>query len=138
MEEADLWVYSKEPIIAEKFHAMVYLAQANSRMKNFYDIAMLASTYDFNGTILREAIAKTLDRRATPLAAEPIVFADTFASDKDKQKQWFAFISRIRSEDTSFKHELSEIKAFLEPVYQAIIHDTDFLLTWNHEDGAWK
>ena len=138
MEEADLWVYSKESIIAEKFQAMVYLAQANSRMKDFYDIAMLASTYDYYGTILREAVAKTLNRRATLLVAEPIVFADTFASDKDKQKQWSAFISRIRSEDTSFKHELSIIKAFLKPVYQAIIRDTVFLLTWHHEDGAWK
>lgn len=46
IEEADLWVYSKESIIAEKFQAMVYLAQANSRMKDFYDIAMLASTYN--------------------------------------------------------------------------------------------
>jgi len=87
---------------------------------------------------LREAVAKTLDRRATPLVAEPIVFADAFATDKDKQKQWSAFIMRIRSVDTSFKHELSIIKAFLKPVYQAIIRDTVFLLTWHHEDGAWK
>ncbi len=115
---------------------MVYLAQANSRMKDFYDIAMLASTYDYDGTILREAVAKTLNRRATLLVAEPIVFADTFASDKDKQ--WSAFIRRIRSEDPSFRHELSIIKAFLKPVYQAIIRDTDFLLTWHHEDGTWK
>lgn len=138
MEEADLWVYSKESIIAEKFQAMVYLAQANSRMKDFYDIAMLASTYDYDGTILREAVAKTLNRRATLLVAEPIVFADAFTTDKDKQKQWSAFIRRIRSVDTPFEHELSKIKVFLEPVYQAIIHDTDFLLTWHHEDGAWK
>lgn len=138
MEEADLWVYSKESIIAEKFQAMVYLAQANSRMKDFYDIAMLASTYDYDGTILREAVAKTLDRRATPLAVEPIVFADAFATDKDKQKQWSAFIRRIRSVDTTFEYELSIIKVFLEPVYQAIIYDTNFLLTWHHENGAWE
>jgi hypothetical protein len=57
MEETVLWAYSKDSIIAEKFQAMVYLAQVNSRMKDFYDIAMLASSYDYNGPILREAVA---------------------------------------------------------------------------------
>jgi hypothetical protein len=77
-----------------------------------------------------------LERRATPLATEPIAFADAFATDTDKQKQWSAFVRRINAVDTTFVHELSYIKAFLDPIYQAITNDTDFLLTWHHEDGA--
>lgn len=137
MEEAKLLVYSKESIIAEKFQAMVYLAQANSRMKDFYDIAMLASSYDYDGAVLREAVAQTLERRATPMAAEPIIFTDAFAADADKQKQWAAFAARIKLTDTSFENELAIICAFLRPVYQAIIHEKDFLMTWRHTDRAW-
>jgi hypothetical protein len=138
MEEATLWAYSKESIIAEKFQAMVYLAQVNSRMKDFYDITMLALSYDYDGMILREAIAQTLERRATPLATEPIIFTDTFAVDTDKQKQWSAFARRIDVAETTFEQRISTIKAFLKPVYQAIIHETDFHLMWHHMDGAWK
>jgi hypothetical protein len=137
MEEASLLAYSKESIIAEKFQAMVYLAQANSRMKDFYDIAMLASSYDYDGAVLREAVAQTLERRATPMAIEPIIFTDAFAADANKQKQWSAFAARIAVTDTSFENELAIISAFLRPVYQAIIHEKDFLLTWHHTDRAW-
>jgi len=38
LDETRLLAYSKESVIAEKFQAMVYLAEGNSRMKDFYDI----------------------------------------------------------------------------------------------------
>lgn len=42
MESPHIWVYSTESVIAEKFEAMISLAQVNSRMKDFYDIYMLS------------------------------------------------------------------------------------------------
>ena len=39
--------YSLESIISEKFHAMVDLSFANSRMKEFYDIVMLSCHNNF-------------------------------------------------------------------------------------------
>lgn len=59
MDEINLWAYSRESIIAEKFQAMLYLAQANSRMKDFFDIYMMASTYDFDGRVLFEAVQQS-------------------------------------------------------------------------------
>ena len=38
----ELQGYSRESAIAEKFQAMVYLGEINSRMKDFYDIRLLA------------------------------------------------------------------------------------------------
>ena len=36
-------IYPLESVIAEKFQAIVYLGETNSRMKDFYDIIFLAS-----------------------------------------------------------------------------------------------
>ncbi|MFE8069881.1 nucleotidyl transferase AbiEii/AbiGii toxin family protein [Marinobacteraceae bacterium S3BR75-40.1] len=43
----ELLCYSRESAIAEKFQAMVYLGELNSRMKDFYDIWLLARQFDF-------------------------------------------------------------------------------------------
>ncbi len=76
-----LSVYSLESMIAEKFEAMISLGAANSRMKDFYDIAQLAQSYDFDGLLLSTAISQTLRRRRTTCPEQPTVFAPDFALD---------------------------------------------------------
>jgi Nucleotidyl transferase AbiEii toxin, Type IV TA system len=44
----NLRAYPPETVIAEKFQAMVALGLANTRLKDFYDIWILAQTYDGN------------------------------------------------------------------------------------------
>ena len=62
-----LRAYPRETVVAEKLDAMVQLGMANSRMKDFYDVAVLARDYDFEGDILVRAIRATFERRQTPL-----------------------------------------------------------------------
>jgi hypothetical protein len=54
--------YTMESTIAEKFQAMVKLGVLNSRMKDFYDIWMLARTFDFKGEMLSKAVEKTFEK----------------------------------------------------------------------------
>ena len=61
MDKPIIKVYSKESVIAEKFEAMLYLAEANNRMKDFYDIYNLCNNFDFDGRVLYEAISQTLN-----------------------------------------------------------------------------
>ncbi len=44
-----LMAYNRESAIAEKCEAMVKLGELNSRMKDFFDIWLLASRYQFDG-----------------------------------------------------------------------------------------
>ena len=67
-----LYGYSRETAVAEKFEAMVKLGQLNSRMKDFFDIHLLARQFEFDGNTLQEAIAKTFARRQTPIAVSPL------------------------------------------------------------------
>jgi hypothetical protein len=51
--------YPKENVVAEKLEALVKLGMANSRMKDFYDLWMIAERFEFHGPVLAEAVAAT-------------------------------------------------------------------------------
>ena len=73
LPRARLRAYRPETSIAEKTEAMVRLALANSRMKDFYDIWYLAQAFDFDGALLSRALAATFARRKTGLpTAQPL------------------------------------------------------------------
>ncbi len=65
--KAHLLCYSRESAIAEKFQAIIYLGDANSRMKDFYDIYTLSRQFDFKGDMLAEAIRLTFKNRGTEI-----------------------------------------------------------------------
>lgn len=48
--------YSKESVIAEKFEAMIDLAESNSRMKDFYDVFYLLKFHQLDLEVLQKAI----------------------------------------------------------------------------------
>jgi len=51
--------------VAEKFQALVTLGMANTRMKDFYDLWMLARSFEFDGDRLASAIGATFEQRRT-------------------------------------------------------------------------
>jgi len=58
-----LKAYSKESVAAEKFEAIVKLGMANSRMKDFYDLWMLAQRFQFESGTLAAVIQATFATR---------------------------------------------------------------------------
>ena len=46
---------STETVIAEKMHAIIDLADQSSRMKDYYDIYHLLTSFKYDNTILQEA-----------------------------------------------------------------------------------
>jgi predicted nucleotidyltransferase component of viral defense system len=108
--------YQPETVIAEKFEAIVKLGQANSRMKDFYDIWMLSREYEFKGDPLARAIAATFARRKTDIPTErPIGLTKAFADDPAKQQQWKSFADTIGAELPPFGDVVEELAAFLMP-----------------------
>ena len=108
--------YAPETVIAEKFQAMVMLGQANSRMKDFYDIWVLSQSRTFEATRLSAAIRATFERRGTPLPTEtPLALTESFSNDPQKQQQWRAFCRDIDQQPGSLVEIVSDLKAFLMP-----------------------
>jgi predicted nucleotidyltransferase component of viral defense system len=108
--------YARETVIAEKFQAMVALGRANSRMKDYYDIWMLAQTYDFVGDGLARAIAATFARRKTKIPETvPDGLSAAFATDRAKQRQWQSFISNIETATPDLEAIVASLAGFLMP-----------------------
>lgn len=131
--------YSKESIISEKFHAMVKLGVLNSRMKDFYDIWLLSQQFDFKGQTLSTALRKTFENRKTKIISNPVVFQESFASDKGKQNQWRAFIQRTRLTNTlkNFTDVITVIKTFISPVISTLADKKTFQKNWK-APGPWR
>ena len=55
-----LRAYRQETVIAEKFHAMVVLGAANSRMRDFFDVYALAERQRFEGEVLVTALRASM------------------------------------------------------------------------------
>jgi hypothetical protein len=73
---------------------MVKLDVVNSRMKDFYDVWLLARQFDFDGPTLTDAISKTFDRRGTTIPTDVGVLLRKVAAYTGKQAQWRGFIRR--------------------------------------------
>ena len=111
-----LRAYARETVVAEKFQAMVALGRANTRLKDFYDIWLLASSHDFTGNRLAQAIAATFQRRDTALPlAPPEALTAAFAEDPAKQRQWRAFLADVAVDPGDLRTVLQDLAEFLMP-----------------------
>jgi Nucleotidyl transferase AbiEii toxin, Type IV TA system len=124
--------YSMESTIAEKFQAMVKLGVLNSRMKDFYDIWMLARTLDFKGELLAEAVEKTFENRNTPVTDNPALFEPSFVKDGNKKVQWLGFIKKANLMDApdNFEDVVAVVRGFLEPVVASLVDNRVFRSRW--------
>jgi predicted nucleotidyltransferase component of viral defense system len=123
--------YPQETVVAEKLEAMVHLGMANSRMKDFFDLAFLARTFSFDGPTLAKAIAATFERRKTDLPSGlPVGLTSEFYGDDSKQKQWKAFSSRIGAKGASLEDVVKTLAGFLEPVVGGAREPERFAMVW--------
>jgi len=132
--------YPKPVVVAEKFEALVTLGLANSRMKDFYDLWMLAQRSSFDGEVLRQSLQATFNRRQTPLPADvPLALTPLFAEDRVKQTQWAAFIhkSRLQAPGLTLASLVPLLAAFLVPPVQAAAQGRAYAATWP-PGGPWR
>lgn len=121
--EAELLGYPKETVIAEKFHAMTYLGTLNSRMKDFYDVWLLANQYAFEGDSLAKAISATFANRETAIDLSPAAFTPAFFGQPSTVAQWAAFRSKITGGiyPESIQEVIEVLGNFLLPVAEACV-----------------
>lgn len=111
MPSPHLRAYPPETVIAEKFHAMVVLGRANSRIKDYYDVWMLKGAFEIDPGRLRRAIAATFARRSTAIPVEvPDGLSDSFSTDPGKQRQWDAFARNLSGTTPEFRLVVSELR----------------------------
>lgn len=130
--------YPPESVVAEKLQAMVFLGSVNSRMKDFYDLWVLAERFEFDGPRLQEAIIATFQQRNTALPREiPVGLSDIFAVEH--QAQWLAFLQRAHLETRleSFRDVIQTLNQFLIPPMETSTKGDIFKTRWN-PGGPWR
>jgi predicted nucleotidyltransferase component of viral defense system len=133
-----LQAYPRETVIAEKLEALTKLGVLNSRLKDYYDLAILPRMYSFEGEKLINAVVATFRHRGTRIEAEPIGLTDAFYADPTRMIQWRAFVRRSRFIEQSGDLErlVSEVRAFAFPFLSAAASETSFNARWQ-AGGPW-
>lgn len=94
LPEASILAYSTETVIAEKMHAIIDLADQSSRMKDYYDIYHLLTSFQYDTAILQDAINHTFENRHTPYNADTMFFREDFPNHPQMQVRWTAFLRK--------------------------------------------
>ena len=132
--------YPPETVVAEKFESMISRGMLNSRMKDYYDLRLMAKEFRFDGNTLAEAIKSTFARRGTAIPKDtPTALTAEFSSSPDKNTQWKAFLKTSRLDDTDLKlsQVIDDIYKFLMPPAVATANNKPFAKNWP-AGGHWK
>lgn len=135
-----LLAYPRETVVAEKFEAMVDRGMANSRMKDFFDIWVLALMFEFDGPRLAQGVRATFERRRMPIpVAPPLALTEEFYADPAKQVQWAAFLrkGRLKIQEKDFSKVASLLRDFLMPPATAAAQKRNFSQRWP-ASGPWR
>jgi predicted nucleotidyltransferase component of viral defense system len=139
MPAPELRAYPPETVVAEKLQAMVQLGMANSRMKDFFDLRVMARDFVFEGETLRAAIVATFSRRKTDLpSGDPTALTAVFSEDDTKKKQWSAFCTRggLNDQVGDLEEAVMILRGFLLPPLSAAGHGEPFSQHWP-AGGPW-
>ena len=132
-----IYAYSIYSCIAEKFEAIVSLGYDNSRLKDFYDIYLIAKSFDLNGNELYNAIKETFDHRNTKFD-EIVIFENDFLDDV-MIKRWNSFIKKKKAMmELSLKDTINLISKLLIPIVNALTNDEEFNKYWDSSTLTWK
>ncbi len=126
-----LRVYPVYTVVAEKYQAMVMLGQANTRMKDFYAVAVVAARTELDGATLAQAIAATFARRKTSLPLQlPLALTRHFSEDAAKVRQWQAFLNKNRITAKSLAETVDVLQLLLWPPTQVSVAQSTATARW--------
>lgn len=132
-----VYTYSLESTIAEKFDAILKRMTATSRMKDFYDIYYLSYLFEFDGRKLQEAIFQTIQHRGTAYEKDSMKKIRAFEENEFLQNLWKNYNPGPGLEKPNFHTLLIQIARFIGPVYEKIVEEDEFFLVWSIVQNAW-
>ncbi len=117
----EVFAYARETVIAEKLEAIAVLGDRNSRIKDFFDLHMLATTFAFDRRELGESVRRTFERRRTPVPdAAPIGLTPAYWENPSRPAQIRAFARRagLAVPNEMARDFTAMLAAFLLPILE--------------------
>lgn len=129
-----LRAYPVYTVVAEKLEATVRLGEANTRLKDFFDLWFLSLKFDFEGGLLAQAILRTFARRQTKVPEmEPVALTNSFAVAK--ATTWNLFLRRNALPPVELSAVQEQIRSFALPVFRIILLNGDSSRAWTPTRG---
>jgi predicted nucleotidyltransferase component of viral defense system len=121
--------YQPSTTVAEKFQTMIDKGLLNSRLKDYYDIWMMAG-----------AVTATFERRGTPIpSGRPRELGKEFTTRAAAQMQWASFVKKMESSGVVVPQSLDElvdgIADFIVPAAAAAAARESFAAAWVPGEG---
>lgn len=117
----NILAYSLETVIAEKFQTVIVRAEANSRMKDFYDLYTILHGGKYDSEILSEAVNATFENRQTVYTDNHIVFSNDFANNTDLNTRWNSFVKKLKlQQELTFPEVVGFLQTKLEPYWKKL------------------
>ncbi|HVS16350.1 MAG TPA: nucleotidyl transferase AbiEii/AbiGii toxin family protein [Thermoanaerobaculia bacterium] len=136
----EILAYRREAVVAEKFEAMVALGLRNSRMKDYFDLYVLANDHELDGEALWTATKATFERRGAAAPTHvPLALSQTFGSEPGREVHWRAFLRRARLAEapSSLAELIPKVVELVMPVSRALAAGEAFPRTWV-PGGPWR
>ena len=128
---------SLETIIAEKLDAILYLMEASSRMKDFYDLYYLALSKNFNGGILKEAIYTTFKNRGHLNLIKNIHEINRFKEIEKTRNMWNRFVEKEIKVAMEFDNVIDMIIELTLQICEAIENNEVFSKLWSFKKQSY-
>lgn len=130
----DVLTYPRETVVAEKYEAIVRFGEANTRLKDFFDLWVLQDQFAFDGTVA-EAITQTFQNRGTMIPeSDALVLSETFIRGVGRDR-WQAFLNRTELQAPSFEEVTSLLARFLGTPAEAARRGEPLLARWQAQVG---
>ena len=115
---------------------MVALGNANSRMKDFYDVWVCSHHLDFDTDTLLKAVDATFKNRETPVPADDFE-ALTTNFVEGHRVQWNAFVKKVGEVELTdaFGKVVEDLKIFAMPIFRSLAGKEKLTRQWRVGNG---
>jgi predicted nucleotidyltransferase component of viral defense system len=118
MPAPHILAYPRETVVAEKLEAIVTRGMSNSRMKDYFDLWFIFTTFEDDLGTTASAIRQTFTRRNQIIPIEtPIGITAEFANNPQKLLQWRAFVSRTVGRELTLDEVVRVIRDSATPMF---------------------
>lgn len=135
-EAVEILTYSIESTVAEKIDAILQRFELTSRMKDYYDIYYIGSTFDFDGKTLYKAVKETTSNRGTKIESDSFDRIKNLKNNNVLLGRWEIFQKKFTIY-LSFEDAIDFLEVFMSDILHAIASSDEFDGKWHSKDCSW-
>lgn len=113
-----VWAYDIETVLAEKVETILQRGELNTRLRDFYDIYILANTQEFDSLVFSEALKKTIQhRKTTHILNDTLERTKAIETSEILKDRWIRYSKNYPyAEDIAYEDTIKALKILLNGV----------------------